>query len=232
MNLQFKPQMYLDECGRAGRATTSTCSTGSPRTSVVELDIENLDFNGLIPGLQSQEVRHGLGRPHRHRRAPAGHRLQPRVRPLRERARGARGRLAEPSIDTYNVDDNKITALQGSSGEQLAKDTFPNAKVDGFPDQNAALLAGRHRPRAGLGPRGLHPGAVPGANPGQLKEAELPEPLAIGYGCWAVQKGNSALRRPSTSSSAVSRPVGRLADAYEEASVSRRATSPTMPAGC
>ena len=45
-----------------------------------------------------------------------------------------------PTIDNCNKEGVTITALQGSTGEALVKETFPNATVNGFPDQNAALL--------------------------------------------------------------------------------------------
>jgi ABC-type amino acid transport substrate-binding protein len=54
MSLQFKPQAYLDAKGRpAGYDVVLMRSLA--RQMKVRLDIKNLDFNGLIPGLVTKK---------------------------------------------------------------------------------------------------------------------------------------------------------------------------------
>src|SRR5688500_6944545 len=53
MNLQFKPQMYL-EGGKPAGYDVELLNMLAPDTGAA-LNIQNLDFNGLIPGLQSKK---------------------------------------------------------------------------------------------------------------------------------------------------------------------------------
>ncbi len=73
MTLQFKPEMYLDNGKPAGYDVELLKALA--KAMGVKLKIKNLDFNGLIPGLVGQEVRHGLGRPLADARAQEGDRL-------------------------------------------------------------------------------------------------------------------------------------------------------------
>src|SRR5215210_9246335 len=52
MNLQYKPQMYLDHGKPAGYDVVLLKALA--KDLKVKLDIKNLDFNGLIPGLVSK----------------------------------------------------------------------------------------------------------------------------------------------------------------------------------
>ena len=54
MNLQFKPQMYLDDAGKPAGYDVDLLNLLAKDLGV-KLDIQNLDFNGLIPGLQSKK---------------------------------------------------------------------------------------------------------------------------------------------------------------------------------
>src|SRR5689334_4614243 len=53
MNLQFKPEMYLDNGEPAGY-DVDLLKELAPDLNA-KLNIQNLDFNGLIPGLQSKK---------------------------------------------------------------------------------------------------------------------------------------------------------------------------------
>src|SRR4051812_6509231 len=53
MNLQFKPEMFLDNGEPAGY-DVDLLNELAPALKV-KLNIQNLDFNGLIPGLQSKK---------------------------------------------------------------------------------------------------------------------------------------------------------------------------------
>ena len=52
MNLQYKPQMYLDKKGKPAGYDVVLLKALAKQMKV-KLDIKNLDFNGLIPGLVS-----------------------------------------------------------------------------------------------------------------------------------------------------------------------------------
>ncbi len=192
MNLQFEPEMYLDENGEPAGYDVELLYALADSLGL-ELEIQNLDFNGLIPGLQSQTfdmVSVGLtNTEERDQVVDFSREYVPYTTVLAVAEDDDR----EATIDTYNASEVVITALQGSSGEQLATETFPEATVTGYADQNAALL----EVATGRADGGVVEGYILGqyivANPGQLKEAEMSEPLTIGYGSWAVQEGNSAL---------------------------------------
>ncbi len=128
---------------------TSTCCNELAKELGVKLKIENLDFNGLIPGLQAQKFDMvSVGLSNTPERAKVGE-LQPGVRPVRAdpRRAGEQGRLDHEHRRAEHSPSKTITALQGSTAQMLAQKLFPKAKVDALPDQNAAFLAGRDRPR-------------------------------------------------------------------------------------
>ena len=54
MNLQFKPEMYLDEAGKPAGYDVDLLNKLAAELGV-KLVIKNLDFNGLIPGLQAKK---------------------------------------------------------------------------------------------------------------------------------------------------------------------------------
>lgn len=229
MNLQFKPEMYLDDSGEPAGYDVDLLNELADSMGV-KLDIVNLDFDGLIPGLQSKKfdmVSVGLtATDERKQVIDFSREYVPYV-----------SVLAVPeddqgpfTIDNYNVDGNTITALQGSSGEQLAKDTFPNAKVEGFGQQNSALLEVATGRAQGAVLEDYILAQFQASNEGQLKVAELPEPLAIGYGSWAVQKGNSTLVDTLNEFLCGAQDGGTLAELY--AKNFGVEDFPTMPGGC
>ncbi|QIG42020.1 transporter substrate-binding domain-containing protein [Nocardioides anomalus] len=229
MNLQFEPEMYLDDNNQPAGYDVDLLNKLADDMGV-KLDIVNLDFDGLIPGLQSKKfdmVSVGLtATDERKKVIDFSREYVPYV-----------SVLAVPqdddgpfTIDNYNTPDTRLTALQGSSGEQLAKDTFPNANVEGFSQQNAALLeVGTGRAQGSVLEDYILAQYIK-SNPDQIKQADLPDPLAIGYGSWAVQKGNSALVDELNSFLCTAQNDGTLAEAY--AKNFGVEDFPEMPAGC
>ena len=189
MNLQFKPEMYLDNGEPAGY-DVDLLNELAPDLGA-KLNIQNLDFNGLIPGLQSKKfdmVSVGL--------TPTEERKQvvdftrayvPYALVLGVPAKDA---AATTSADALNVKGKTITALQGSSGEQLAKKLFPDAKVQGFPDQNAAFLEVATGRADGIVVEDYLLAQFQASNAGKLDKAAIDKPLDVQYGSWAVPKGN------------------------------------------
>ncbi len=229
MNLQFKPQMYLDDAGKPAGYDVDLLNLLAKDLGV-KLDIQNLDFNGLIPGLQSKKfdmVSVGLtATDERKKVIDFSREYVPYTSVLAVK----QDDNSAPEIATYNKAGMIITALQGSSGEQLAKDTFPNATVNGFPDQNAALLEVATGRANGSVLEDYILAQFQKANPNKLKVAALPEPLALGYGNWAVQKGNAGLVAALNAFLCKAQNDGTLAELYKKNfGVS---DFPKMPEGC
>src|SRR5689334_21096621 len=115
MNLQFKPEMYLDNGEPAGY-DVDLLKELAPALKV-KLNIQNLDFNGLIPGLQSKKfdmVSVGLSpTPERKQVISFSRPYVPYVQIL-----GVRKSDTTPAtIAAWNDSSKTITSLQGSTAE-------------------------------------------------------------------------------------------------------------------
>ena len=192
MNLQFKPQMYLDEAGKPAGYDVDLLNALATSLGV-KLQINNLDFNGLIPGLQSKKfdlVSVGLNATDERKKVVDFSRAYvPYTSVLAIKSTDN----STASIDTWNKAGVTLTALQGSTAETLAKTTFPKATVTGLPDQNAALLETATGRAAGTVVEDYLLAQFNKANGNSLKAAAFAKPLDINYGSWAVQKGNAGL---------------------------------------
>jgi polar amino acid transport system substrate-binding protein len=189
MNLQFKPEMYLDN-GQPAGYDVELLKKLVPDLGV-ELNIQNLDFNGLIPGLQAKKfdmVSVGLTA------TPERKQVVDFTRPYVPYALvlGVPSKDADSitSVDQENAKGKTITALQGSSGEQLAKKLFPDATVKGFPDQNAAFLEVATGRADATVVEDYLLAQFQASNPDKLDKAAIDKPLDVQYGSWAVPKGN------------------------------------------
>ncbi len=215
MNLQFKPEMYLKDGQPAGYDVDLLKKLAADMG--VQLDIQNLDFNGLIPGLQSKKfdlVSVGLSDTAERRKAvdfTRGYVPYVQVLGVPENTN------TEATVGAFNASNKTITALQGSTGEKLAKATFPKAKQAAFPDQNAALLQVATGRADGIVVEDYLLAQFQKSNPGRLKQAALPEPLALEYGSWAVQKGNTAFVQYLNDWLCGAQKDGSLAKIYESA---------------
>ncbi len=231
MNLQFPPEMYLDENNEPAGYDVDLLNALADELGLT-LEIQNLDFNGLIPGLQSKQfdlVSVGLTATDERKQVVDFSRAYV---PYTSVLAVADGDTTASSVEDYDTSGTVITALQGSSGEQLARDTFTAATVSGFPDQNSALLEVATGRAQGSVVEDYILAQYTKANPGQLQKADLPEPLAIGYGSWAVQKGNSALVAALDGFLCTQQTSGGLAGIYEKNFEVPVADFPEMPSGC
>lgn len=229
MNLQFKPEMYLDAGGKPAGYDVDLLNKLASSMGV-KLNIENLDFNGLIPGLQSKKfdlVSVGLNAtPARKQVVDFSRAYVPYSSVL-----GVRDNDNSPAtVANYNQAGKIITALQGSTDEQLAHSSFPNATVQSYSEQNAALLQVSTGRANGVVVEDYILAQYSQANPGQLKVAALPQPLQLSYGAWAVQKGNSTLVTKLNSFLCKAQSDGTLASLYQKDF--GVAKFPAMPAGC
>jgi ABC-type amino acid transport substrate-binding protein len=191
MNLQFKPEMYLDN-GQPAGYDVDLLKKLAPAVGA-QLNIQNLDFNGLIPGLQSKKfdmVSVGLtATPERKQVVDFTRPYVPYALVLGVPTKDA---ASVTSTDAVNAKGKTITALQGSSGEQLAKKLFPNATVKGFPDQNAAFLEVATGRADATVVEDYLLAQFQASNPNKIDKAAIAKPLDVQYGSWAVPKGNEA----------------------------------------
>jgi ABC-type amino acid transport substrate-binding protein len=189
MNLQFKPEMYLDN-GQPAGYDVDLLKKLVPDLGVA-LNIQNLDFNGLIPGLQSKKfdmVSVGLSAtPDRKKVVDFTRAYVPYALVLGVPTKDA---SSITSVDAVNASGKTVTALQGSTGEQLAKKLFPKAKVKGFPDQNAAFLEVATGRADAIVVEDYLLAQFQASNAGKLEKAAIAKPLDVQYGSWAVPKGN------------------------------------------
>ncbi|MEO8094646.1 MAG: transporter substrate-binding domain-containing protein [Pseudolysinimonas sp.] len=192
MNLQYKPEMFLDDNGDPAGYDVDLLNALADDMGV-KLDIQNLDFNGLIPGLQAAQfdmVSVGLGATDERKKVISFSRgYVPYATILGTPSSGNLG----STIDDYNKAGVVITALQGSTSEQLGKDTFPNATISSFPDQNAALLEVASGRADAIIVEDYLMADFNKSNGDALAAAQLDQPLSLYYGSWGVQKDNTAL---------------------------------------
>lgn len=215
MSLQFKPQMYLDDAGEPAGYDVELVKDLAEKMGV-ELDIQNLDFNGLIPGLVSKRfdmVSVGLSAtPERKESVDFSREYVPYVQILAAKADDD----TEATIDAFNQSGKTITSLQGSTAEKLVASTFPNATSKSFPDQNAAFLEVSTGRADAIVVENYLLAQFNASNDDALKEVGLSEPLQLEYGSYAVQKGNTALADYLSSFICEKQESGELADIYEE----------------
>jgi ABC-type amino acid transport substrate-binding protein len=227
MNLQFKPEMYLDNGKPAGYDVDLLNKLATKLG--VKLDIQNLDFNGLIPGLQAKKfdlVSVGLT-PNADREKVID--FTRSYVPYSSVLAVKQSDNSPAQISTYDKSGVNITALQGSSDETLAKASFPNAKVVGLSDQNATLLEVQTGRAQGAVLEDYILAQYDKANPNQVKQAALAKPLSLSYGSWGIQKGDSALKTELDAFLCSAQNDGTLAALYKQ---DFGATLPAMPGGC
>jgi len=228
MDLQFKPEMYLDKGKPAGYDVVLLNKLA--KSLGVKLKIENLDFNGLIPGLQAKHfdlVSVGLSPTPERKKAVSFSRAYVPYALI----------LAVPKNDTtagtvaaWNDPSKTITALQGSTDAQLVTSTFPKAKLQSFPDDTTALLqVATGRANAAVVENYIL-AEFSKSNPGKLKEAPFTKPLDVQYGSYAVQKGNTALVSYLNKWLCTAQKNGALAAAYKQ--TEGVSSFPPMPGGC
>jgi polar amino acid transport system substrate-binding protein len=227
MNLQFKPEMYLSNGKPAGYDVDLLNKLAAKLG--VKLQIENLDFNGLIPGLQAKKfdlVSVGLTpNPQREQVVDFTRSYVPYASVLAVK----QSDNSPAEISTFNKKGATITALQGSSDQTVAQAAFPNANVVGLSDQNATLLEVQTGRAQGAVLENYILAQYEKANPNEVKQAALAKPLSLSYGAWAIQKGDSALKSELNAFLCSAQSDGTLAALYKQ---NFGTTMPAMPGGC
>jgi ABC-type amino acid transport substrate-binding protein len=224
MDLQFKPQMYLQNGKPAGYDVVLLNALA--KQLGVKLKIENLDFNGLIPGLQAKKfdmVSVGLSPTPERRKVISFSRAYV---PYAQILAAKKGDSTAASIAAWNDPSKTITSLQGSTAEQLVQKLFPKANSKSFPDQNAAFLEVATGRASGIVVENYLLAQFNKSNGNKLQEVAFPKPLQVQYGAYAVQKGNLTLIRALNKFICSVQNNGRLAKIYQQ---TEGTTLPPMP---
>ena len=227
MDLQFKPEMYLNSAGKpAGYDVVLLDKLASAMH--VKLSIQNLDFNGLIPGLQAHKfdlVSVGLSpTPAREQAVSFSRAYVPYALILAVPTNST----IPATIAAWNSSGRTLTALQGSTDAQLAQKTFAKAKLQTFSDDTTALLQVATHRANGAVVEDYILSQYSKANPGRLKQEPFSQPLNVQYGSYAVFKGNTALVSYLNKWLCTEQTSGALASAYK--STEGVANFPPMPA--
>jgi ABC-type amino acid transport substrate-binding protein len=192
MTLQFKPQMYLDEAGKPAGYDVELVKRLA-KALRLKLEIKNMDFAGLIPGLVSKQfdlVSVGLTKnPDREKSIQFVREYMPYTTVLAARTGDSTGNTKA----VWNVAGKKVTALQGAAASRIVKADFPNTTLVEFPQQNDAFLEVVSRRADAIVVEENLLNQFNKTNPGQLKKVSLPAPLSQAFGQWTVQLGNNAL---------------------------------------
>ena len=192
MTLQFKPQMYLDEAGKPAGYDVALVKRLA-KALRLKLEIKNMDFAGLIPGLVSKQfdlVSVGLTKnPDREKSIQFVREYMPYTTVLGARTGDTTGNTKA----VWNVAGKKVTALQGAAASRIVKSDFPNTTLVEFPQQNDAFLEVVSRRADAIVVEENLLNQFNKTNPGQLKKVSLPAPLSEAFGQWTVQLGNNAL---------------------------------------
>ena len=192
MTLQFKPQMYLDDDGKPAGYDVELVKRLA-KSLRLKLEIKNMDFAGLIPGLVSKQfdlVSVGLTKnPDREKSIQFVREYMPYTTVLAARSGDSTG--ATKAL--WNVAGKKLTALQGSAASRIVKADFAATTLVEFPQQNDAFLEVVSKRADGIVVEENLLNQFNKTNPGQLAKVKLPAPLSAAYGQWTVQLGNDAL---------------------------------------
>lgn len=192
MTLQFKPQMYLDEAGKPAGYDVELVKRLA-KALRLKLEIKNMDFAGLIPGLVSKQfdlVSVGLTKnPDREKSIQFVREYMPYTTVLAARTGDSTGNTKA----VWNVAGKKVTALQGAAASRIVKADFPNTTLVEFPQQNDAFLEVVSKRADAIVVEENLLNQFNKTNPGQLKKVSLPAPLSQAFGQWTVQLGNNAL---------------------------------------
>ena len=227
MDLVFKPEMYLTPAGKPAGYDVALLDKLAAAMHL-KLKIENLDFTGLIPGLEAKKfdmVSVGLSpTPQREKAVSFSRAYVPYALILAVPTNSK----VPASISAWNSSSETITALEGSTDAQLATKEFPKAKLQTFSDDTTALLqVATHRADAAVVEDYIL-AEFSKSNPGELKQEAFKTPLVVQYGSYAVQKGNTALVGYLNTWLCNGQKSGFLASAYK--STEGVSTFPPMPA--
>ncbi len=185
MTLQFEPQMYVDENNEPAGYDVELVRLLAEDLGV-ELDIRDLEFDALIPGLLAGEFDLvSVGLVNRPDRAEQVWFAGPYV-PYRQVV-VINSESGITSLDDLNSPDVRMTALTGSTAAGLITEQFPEAELAELEQQPAFLEVASGRADAIVVEEYL---AVPFVEEHPGTEILNPdEPFSQEFGYWALPRG-------------------------------------------
>jgi ABC-type amino acid transport substrate-binding protein len=214
MDLQFKPEMYLNGSTPAGYDVDLLHKLAA--YAHVKVDIKNIGFNGLIPGLQTKKfdvVSVGLSPTAAREKVISFSNAYVPYAQIVGVPKADANKITK--ISQLNTPNDTITALLGSTDQTQAKATFPKAKINALADQNSDFsLVATGRANAIVVEDYLL-AQYNKANPGKLVQSKI-KPLDVQYGSYGVQHGNTALAKYLNTFLCTEDKNGTLAKLYEK----------------
>jgi ABC-type amino acid transport substrate-binding protein len=227
MDLVFKPEMYLNAAGKPAGYDVVLLNQLA-KSMHLSLKIVNLDFTGLIPGLEAGKfdvVSVGLSpTPAREKAVSFSRAYVPYALIL---AVPVNSKIP-PVLSAWDSSKVTLTALEGSTDAQLAQKQFPKAHLETFSTDTAALLQVATHRADGAVVEDYLLAEFSKSNPNELKEEPFKKPLEVQYGSYAVRKGNLALVAYLNAWICKEQKSGFLAAAYK--STEGVSNFPPMPA--
>ena len=185
--LQFPPQMYRDDKGQPAGYDVELMKMLA-NDMKVKLEIVDMEFEGLIPALLAKKIDMiSCGLVNTPERALSLEFTDGYV-PYRQLVVVPTNSKATTLAD-LNKKGMKITALLGSTAENIAKRKFPNADVVGFKQQEAMMEVTSWRADAHVAEEYLVMPLVAN-NPGKVKVLNPDEPFSAEWGTYAVRPGD------------------------------------------
>lgn len=188
MTLQFKPEMFRDEATNQPMGYDVDLVQQMATDLNVKLNIVDLPFDGLIPGLQANQFDLiSVGLVNRPARALSMWFSQPYV-PYRQVLVVPFSSTATAPSD-LNASGKRVTALTGSTAADLAHRLFPKADIVELEQQPALLEVASGRADGVIVEEYLAKPFVK-QNQSATKILNPDQPFSLEYGCYAVRKGD------------------------------------------
>lgn len=226
MNLADKPEMYLTPSGKpAGYDVVLIHALA--KALGLKLDIENLAWSGLIPGLESKKfdiVSSGLDPTAARKKVLSFTRAYV---PYQIALAVPYNNTKPASVAAWSTPSTIITAQAGTVDQDAAQKAFPKATVKGFPDADTAIYeVATGRANAAVVETYLI-SAFSATNPKEVKALLFPSKLLpVYYAAYAVQKGNNTLVSAVNKWICTIQTNGFMAKAYK---TTEGSALPTMP---
>ena len=187
MTLQFKPEMFRDANNQPAGYDVELMKQMATDLGA-KLDIHDLPFEGLIPGLLDDKFDLiSVGLVNTPKRALTVWFSGPYV-PYKQ-VLVVNNSVTATSVDELNKAGVKITALTGSTASELAKRKFPNATIVELDQQPALLEVSSGRAQGVVVEEYLARPFVR-QNPTTVHILNPDQPFALEYGQYAFQKGD------------------------------------------
>ena len=185
--LKYPPQMYVDSDGEPAGYDVELMKMLA-KDMKVELEVVDMDFPGLIPALLAEKVDMlSVGLVNTPERALALEFTDGYV-PYRQVMIVPKNSTAK-SITDLNKKGVKITALLGSTAENIAKTKIPKAQIVGLDQQEAMMEVTSGRADGSVVEEYLAMPLI--ANfPNKVKILNPNEPFKDEMGAWAVRPGD------------------------------------------